>query len=84
MSGSVGAVKDPTESQRNTEEVGQPHLENAASTSADGGCPSLTISCFVASAPRQRSSGRCSSFSGGCSTRGPEEVRLSQKNEEET
>lgn len=71
-------LKTP-QSQRYTEEAGQPHLENAASTSADGGCPSLTISCFVASAPQQHSSGRCSSFSGGCSTHGPEEVRFRQE-----
>lgn len=57
-------------------EVGQPHLATTASVFMDNGCPSLTISCSAASAPQQHSWGRCSSFSGGCSTHGPEELRL--------
>lgn len=73
--GSWGAFKGPTVSHTGTEKVGQPSPATPVSRLIDTGCPSLTISCSEASAPRQRSSGRCSSFSGGCSTRGPEEFR---------
>lgn len=70
------ACKGSTVSHKCNEEVGQPPPSNTASMFTDSGCPSLTISCSVASAPQQRSSGRCSSSSGGCSTHGPDEVRL--------
>lgn len=54
---------------------GSPNPATAVSRFTNSGCPSLTISCSEASAPPRRSSGRCSSFSGGCSTHGPEGFR---------
>lgn len=76
-------LKGPCESQRRTEETGQPCPVTTVSRFIDINCPSLTISCSEASAPQRHSSGRCSSFSGGCSTHGPEwwwvEVRVKRQ-----
>lgn len=57
----------------------QPRPATTASMFTDNGCPSLTISCCAASAPQRPPWGRCSSFSGGCSTHGPKEFEMGKK-----
>lgn len=68
--GTSGGSEEPSDSHKCIQEV-KPHPATMVSRLTGIGRLSLTISCCEAWALLQRSSGRCSSFSGGCSTHGP-------------